>query len=67
VDHDGGLRRGRMPRADQNRDIVQPHDPAVVMIDRRPVVIVGFEVPVHDGLRVIGITLVDVLRRRDEG
>jgi hypothetical protein len=56
-----------MPRADQNRDIVQPGDPAVVMIDRRPFVIVGFEVSVHDGLRVIGIALVDVLRRSDEG
>ena len=60
---DGQWRRGgKHPALD--RRIVQPYDPPFAMIELGPVVIVGFCVAVNDGVRVIGIRLVEMLGRQ---
>jgi hypothetical protein len=44
--------------------MVQPDHASFVVIELGAVVIVGCDVPVDDGVRVIGIRLVEMLRRQ---
>jgi hypothetical protein len=46
-----------------DRDVVQPHDPAFTVRNLGAFVVVGFEVTMRNGARMVDVGFVDVLRR----
>ena len=58
-----GKRYGHLNARLLDRDVIQPHNPAFAVGDLGALVVVGFEVAMRDGARMIGVGFMDVLWR----